>query len=442
MLTKEENEQLTRVGPGTLMGELMRHYWMPSLLSSELPDPDGSTLRVRLLGENLVAFRDSNGNVGLLGAHCPHRGAPLFYGRNEESGLRCIYHGWKYDVEGNCVDMPNEPPESNFKDRIHHIAYPCQERGGVVWTYMGRINPPPPLPDLEWNIVPEEQRYISKRVQFCNFAQALEGDIDQSHNSFLHAPNTQLKAGVGEGKRVDLWRKVDTHPRFQVEDTDYGLLIGAQRDADENFHYWRITQFLFPFNTFTGPYGENPTRQGRAWIPMDDETTMLLAINFHPTRALTEAEISRLRAGAGAGFVGDDNFLPHSSDPGGAWRPKARQENEYNFDRALQRTTFFSGIPEFWAQDAAVQEGMGPIFDRTKEHLGGSDTAIIRVRRRLIDAAKASLAEGVPPPGATDPSVFRVRGAAVILPNDADWVKDTEELRKLIPGVNQSAPGR
>ncbi len=442
MLTQEENEQLCRVGPGTLMGELMRQYWIPGLLSSELPKGDGATLRVRLLGENLVAFRDSNGKIGMLGAHCPHRGAPLYYGRNEEGGLRCIYHGWKFDVDGKCMDMPNEPPESNFRDKIQHIAYPCRERGGVIWTYMGRVDPVPSLPDLEWNMVLEDQRYLAKRVQNCNFAQALEGDIDQSHNSFLHASNTQLKQGVGDGKGVDLWRKLDTHPRFQATDTEYGVLIGASREVGKDSVYCRITQFLFPFHTMTGPYGENPTRQSRAWIPVDDETTILFSANFHPLRPLTEMEISRMRNGAGAGFVGDEHFLPPSTEPGGAWRPKGRAENDYFFDRSLQQTKFFSGIPEFWAQDAAVQEGMGPIYDRTKEHLGTTDAAIIRVRHRLIDSAKVSLTEGIPAPGSQEPSIYRVRGAAAVFPKHTDWVEGTKELRKIIPGINQSAPGR
>lgn len=442
MLTREENEILTRVGPGTVMGEFMRQYWMPALLSSELPEPDAATLRVRLLGEDLVAFRDTQGKIGLLGAHCPHRGAPLFYGRNEESGLRCIYHGWKYDVAGRCVDMPNESPESNFKDRIQHKAYPCRERGGIVWAYMGKLQPPPELPGLEWTLTPENQRHLAKRVQFCNYAQALEGDLDQSHNSFLHAGADQLKDDPTEKEGVEAWRKKDKHPRFSVTDTNYGVLIGASRAAGEDSCYWRLTQFLLPFHTMTGPYGENPTRQARAWVPMDDESTMLFAINFHPLRPLTAKELARLRAGSGAGFVGEQNFLPPINEPGGAWRPAARRENDYGFSRELQRTKFFSGIPEFWAQDAAVQEGMGPIYDRTQERLGMSDSGIVQVRRRLIEGSKAFMAEAAPPPGAVNPDWYRVRGAAAILKNDADWVEDTEEIRRFIPGTNPSAPER
>src|SRR5215212_3111106 len=165
MLTKEENELLTQVGPGTPMGDLMRQYWIPMLLSSELAEPDGPPLRMRLLGEELITFRDSNGQVGLLGANCPHRGAGLFFGRNEEAGLRCVYHGWKFDTTGACVDMPSEPAESNFKHKVKTTAYPCVENGGIVWTYMGTEDPPPPLPDLEVTRVRDDQRFQWKRVQ-------------------------------------------------------------------------------------------------------------------------------------------------------------------------------------------------------------------------------------------------------------------------------------
>src|SRR5712692_2506385 len=169
MLTREENELVTRVGPGTPMGQALRCYWLPALLAEEISAPDCPPVRVRLLGEDLVAFRDTEGPGGLLGAHCPHRGASLFFGRNEECGLRCVYHGWKYDVAGRCVDMPSEPEESTFKDRVQITAYPCAERGGVIWTYMGPPDRQPALPELEWALLPERQRYVSKRLQECNW---------------------------------------------------------------------------------------------------------------------------------------------------------------------------------------------------------------------------------------------------------------------------------
>ncbi len=443
MLSSEENELLTHVGSGTPMGVLMRQYWLPTLISTELV-PDGDVLRIRLLGEDLLAFRDTEGRVGIVGPNCAHRGADLFYGRNEESGLRCVYHGWKYDVHGNCVDMPSEPPESNFRDKVHHLSYPAQERHGVVWVYMGRLTEPPPLPELEWNMLPEEQRHVAKRIQFCNWAQAVEGEIDQSHVSFLHTAGDQLKIEAADRARsgVNAWRKRDKHPRFHVKDTEYGVLIGAQRDADEGMSYWRLTQFLLPFYTMTGPYGDNPTRHTRCWVPVDDHTTMVFAANYHPLRALTEKEVGRLRAGSGAGFVGDPNFLPPSNAPFGSWIPKASRANDFFFDRSSQQTDHFSGIPEFWAQDAGMQEGMGPIYDRAREHLGTSDTAIIRVRRALLHAAKALLEDEEPPAGALRPDIYRVRGAAALLSQDADWIAETEAIRELVPGVNPSAPGR
>src|SRR4051812_4507368 len=178
MLSKENNETLSRVGPGTPMGALLRRYWLPLLLSSELPEGDGAPLRVKHLSETLIAFRDTDGQVGLVAENCPHRGASLFFGRNEEAGLRCVYHGWKFDSSGSCVDMPNEPPESNFKHKVKVTAYPCRERNGIIWAYLGPVGDEPPLPEIEWAVLPESQRYISKRVQECSWVQGFEGGID------------------------------------------------------------------------------------------------------------------------------------------------------------------------------------------------------------------------------------------------------------------------
>jgi hypothetical protein len=365
----------------------------------------------------------------------------LFFGRNEENGLRCVYHGWKFDVDGQCVDMPNprcggvdSPAESNFRDKIQHTAYPAIEAGGVVWVYMGEQRPTPALPGLEWIDVPPEQRFTAKRMQYCNWVQAVEGEVDQSHVSFLHR---QLTSGSVTGRpNVDRIRTLDTHPRFSAVDTDYGVLIGAARDAGDGTDYWRITQFLLPFWSMTGPYGENPSRQTRAWVPMDDENVMVFSVTFHPLRPLEEHEIARMRAGSGAGYVGEANFLPPTSVPGGAWRPEARASNDYLVDRARQKTDLYSGIPEFWAQDAAMQESMGPIYDRSGEHLGTSDLGIIRVRQRLLREVKNLEALGGPPAGVQRPAVYQVRGAAALLPRNADWIQATGELRRVIAGLN------
>src|SRR5690349_3723575 len=219
MLSRELNELITRVGPGTPMGNVLRRYWMPALLSNEVPNADSDPVRVRLMGEDLVAFRDTNGTVGLIQNNCPHRGASLFFGRNEENGLRCVYHGWKFDASGQCIDMPNEPAESDFKNKVKAVAYPCVERNGLVWTYMGPRQTPPPLPDLEANNLPDGEYSVSAIQRECNYLQGLEGDIDTSHFSFLHfgaaGPET------AEPGTFHYYALTDRAPRYQVLDTEY-----------------------------------------------------------------------------------------------------------------------------------------------------------------------------------------------------------------------------
>src|SRR5437867_1080720 len=318
MLSKADNELITRVGPGTPMGNLMRQYWIPVLFSWEL-EADGPPERVRLLGEDLIAFRDSSGQPGLLAAHCPHRGASLFFGRNEEAGLRCVYHGWKFDVTGACVDMPSEPAESNFKDKIHHTAYPCEERGGVIWTYMGPLTPPPPLPNLEWMSLPEEHRWMAKRVQDSNWLQAIEGEVDQSHVSFLHSylnPTDGPASAVGGPRtNVALIRAADKHPRFETVETDYGVMIGSGREAGDDQRYWRVTQFLMPFHTMTGPYGPNPTRGWRCWVPIDDTHVYVMGATFHPLRPFSAEEKERMAQRANVYYISPRYQAPTTSEP-------------------------------------------------------------------------------------------------------------------------------
>src|SRR5262249_2706389 len=261
MLSAEDNELLCRIGRGTVMGDLVRQYWLPCLPSAELPAADGPPVKVRLLGEDLVAFRDSNNAVGLMAANCPHRGASLFFGRNEECGLRCVYHGWKFDVTGRCVDMPNEPEDSTFKDRVRARAYPCREVNGVIWTYMGSRAVPPPLPAFEINTLPGEQVYPPlMMLEECNWAQALEGNIDSSHIDFGHA-----KLDGGSKQRGPLPR--DKRPRLEVLPTDYGACYSARRQWDVDGLYWhRITQFILPFFTMIAASDPHIV-QARAWVP-------------------------------------------------------------------------------------------------------------------------------------------------------------------------------
>jgi len=446
MLSKSDNEFLTRVGPGTPMGDMLRQYWHPFLYPYER-EPAGPPLRIRLLTEDLGAFRDTTGKVGLVQSNCPHRGASLFFGRNEESGLRCVYHGWKFESNGACVDMPNEPPESNFRHKIQITAYPCVEKGGMVWTYMGPLNPPPPMPNLEFLDVNDDQRFYWKRVQTSNWVQAMEGDIDQSHNSFLHTwlnPSNDNSAR----SRITQIRALDTHPVFEVVDTDYGVCIAARRDSSEENWYIRVTQFLLPNHTMTGPYGENPMRTWRGWVPIDDENTLVHGVNFHPLRPLVDSERGggSRRAAAANGYrvrgnvfyVEPEDRAPATSRPFGAWYPIDSIENDLRIDREVQKTLTFSGIPVFWAQDGGTQLSMGKIFDRSKEHLGTTDLGIIATRRALMRAARNLRERGVTPPGVENPDMYQVRGAAMEIKRGSSWFEASQELRKVIPGVNQA----
>lgn len=424
MLSREDNDILTRVGPGTFMGDLMRRYWVPVALSGELP-AGGRTKRVRLLGESMVAFRTARGEPGLLDEFCSHRRVSLYFGRVEDDGLRCCYHGWKYGLDGRCLEMPNEAPETDFKHTVRHRAYPCRERGGVVWAFMGDPAHLTGLPDFEWLGLPENQRFISKYYQHSNYFQAMEGGIDSSHISFLHAPLDSAdraslesieKAGFGVGSAVET---SDRSPRFEVVDTDYGVMIGARRNIGGDRYYWRITQFLMPFYTMPPPQDEDPILHSHAWVPADDEHLVNWTITWHPTRPLKEEEVAALNAGMSAHITA---YGPPTNGPYGDIRPAAGPDGDYGMDWEAHRDRMFCGIPGFGMQDRAMTESQGPIYDRTRERLGTSDTAIVRVRRCLIDSARTLRSEQCDPPG-RDPKLHRVRAASIRLPQDAAWVE-------------------
>ena len=425
MLTREDNELLCRVGPGTPMGVLMRHYWLPVLYSSDL-GADGPPQRVRLLGEDLVAWRNTDGSTGLMRDACPHRGASMFFGRNEENGLRCVYHGWKFDAGGACTDMPNEPAESNFKHKIRATAYPTQEHGGIVWCHLGAATPPPPFPHLEWATLPHEQvRHAWRAIRECNWVQNMEGDLDTSHAYFLHS---RLRAE--DPNTVGLYHP-DRAPRLEVLDTDYGVMYASQRTEGDDAYYWRTTQFLFPcFTMFpASPEGIVP---GHMWVPMDDETTIIWCFAFSPLRPFTPQERDGYAINGDANEVWKPNAGPGEVRPNlqgvpyvNAW-PVLNRRNEYGIDRQTQRSRNYTGIPTIPLQDGAMTETMGAIVDRSKEHVGSADGMMIRVRRRLIRAAKALRDAGTPPPGMGQPEIFRVRSCSAVLHKDWSW---TERLR-------------
>ena len=435
MLSREDNELLCRVGTDTPVGALLRQYWIPALLSSELPERDGAPVRVRLLGENLIAFRTTSGKIGLIQNHCPHRGASLFFGRNEEEGLRCVYHGWKYDCEGACVDMPSEPAESNFKSKVRATAYPCVERNDVIWTYMGPRRTPPPLPDIEPNMLPRSEYAVQKVLRECNWFQALEGDIDTSHLGFLHLG--AVKPAQTTPGTFDYYNVADRAPKYEVVDTEFGTSYGAYRPAEADSYYWRIAHYLFPFFTMipTGILGMQILV--RAWVPVDDNHVMFWSIAAPRSRVGNGATggASGLNAGgrpvASAGArPGGFEFQPDGSDWLGKFRLAQHKDNDYLIDREAQRTTSFTGIAGIHQQDQAVTESMGPIYDRSQEHLGTSDAMVIRTRRRVLNAARALRDSAATPPGVDNPEVYRHRSGGVVLPRDADWLEATKGLRQ------------
>ena len=437
MLTVEENELLTRVTGDAPMARVLRSFWLPFLFSWEVT-PGGPPLRVRLFGENLIAFRGEDGTIALVGEHCPHRRASLYFGRNEDDGIRCLYHGWKFNGAGACVDMPSEPDESNFKAKVAIPAYACVERCGVVWTYMGpHQSAPPPLAHLEWMELPESHYVGGKRVQPTNWAQALEGEIDQSHVSFLHSTPEPSRNGY---RNVDRIRAADKHPHFEIVEMPYGHCIAAGRDTPEGQKYWRITQQLLPAFAMTGPYGPDPKRMWRSWVPIDDENVLVLGLQFHPLRPLTNDERESALARSSVWNISEKFRAKPSSRAFGNWYATATLENDYFQDREAQRATSFSGIPEFWAQDASMQVSMGTVCDRSQEHLGTSDLAIIAVRKRLLAAAKAMQTDGTIPVESMRPEAYAVRSDAVILDPGVSWFEATRERRVAVAGTNPDCP--
>ena len=405
MLSKEDNERLTRVGIDTPMGKTMRRYWMPALLSWELPEPDCPPVRVKLLGEELVAFRATDGTIGMIEEFCPHRRASLWLGRNEENGLRCVYHGWKFDTAGRCVEQMNEPREFAAKVRI--TAYPTVEQGGVIWTYMGPAEKQPPAPNFAWTQAQEGQRFASKVVEECNWLQALEGGIDTSHFTIMH--RALKKNPVHSGIDIDNPGIKSGAPAVEVDITDYGYAYFGVRPLGEDQQYVRGYHFIMPFTQLRPPGPKRQQTHGHYWVPIDDENCMVW--NFYHThdgRPIAED----VDGGAG-------NELGLDVDTENGFRSLRNKSNDWMIDREVQKTDTFTGIKGINAQDRAVQESMGRIVDRSKEHLGPADRAIIATRKILLEAVAVVEAGG--DPSGTGTSYYEVRAAEATYPKDDDW---------------------
>jgi phenylpropionate dioxygenase-like ring-hydroxylating dioxygenase large terminal subunit len=431
MLSLEHNDVLTRVGPGTPMGELMREYWIPACLPQELV-ADATPTRLMLLGEKLIAFRDSTGRIGILDHRCPHRCASLFFGRNEQAGIRCAYHGWKFDVEGNCLDMPNIPEDQRFTDRVKAKAYKVAEHGGIVWTYMGKRKVPPPLPSLEALMLPEDERIVACHQRDCNYLQSLEGDIDTSHFSFLHIGS--IEPDDVDPNNLHRWCLIDRAPRYHVRETDWGTMYTAYRPAGPGQTFHRVAHFMFPFFSLVpdGTFGD--MIQATLSVPLDDSHTMTYNLSW------TKRELGLRHFKDGSPFpgaTGQREFLPATDDWLGRWRLVANRGNNYQIDRELQRSgASFSGIDGIGQQDQAMVESMEGlaegIVDRSFEHLAPSDRMIAMTRRRLIEAAQAHQKDGSVPATVDRPDITRTaRGGSFVAPENMDWLDAyAEQLRK------------
>lgn len=429
MTNAAEGSLLTRVGPGTPMGRLMRRYWLPALKSSELVR-DGAPVRLMLLGERLIAFRDSDGRVGVMDHRCPHRGASLFLGRNEAGGIRCTYHGWKFAVDGRCTDMPSVPPDREFRAKVRAGAYRAVERAGLVWVHMGdpegdpagEAASAPPLPELEALDIPEEELGLALVLRECNWLQALEGDIDTSHFGFLHAGHVDpASLPEDEALRDTITSRA---PEYRIADTPWGTQYAAHRPASGGGGtYWRFGTFMFPFWTQqpSSPFAGNVN--ARAWVPLDDGHTMFVFLWWKRGVTAMTGPPPRHRDGSTVGGMGRGNdLLPNTTDWLGRFRMAANPRNDWGIDRAAQASgAIYSGIEGVHLQDQAITESMGPIVDHGFEHLAPSDQMIARTRRRLL-LALGAMERGEAPPGAAEPGLYRgVRSGFLVSAETADW---------------------
>lgn len=415
MLTPEENELLCRVEGEAPMGQIMRRHWLPACLSEEVEEPDGDPVRVRLLGEDLVAFRDTDGRVGVLDEMCPHRRASLVLGRNEECGLRCLYHGWKMDVDGNVLEMSSEPPESKMTEKVKHKAYPTHEAAGFVWVYMGPPDEQPEFTAPVFQPTPDTKVSISKVIIDCNWAQILEGAIDSAHSSSLHSTDMVPARTTGAEATDTLWLRpsTDKAPRLQVQKTRFGFRYAAIRRPikDAKTHdYVRTTLFIAPYTVQIPP--NNQYDIAILHVPIDDTHTAFHFIAWGDAATTPDTESWRKFLGTQIGLDVDKSFRKF----------RTRENNYWQDRRIMQLGTSFTGIKGIPNQDIAMWETMGPIADRTHDRLGASDLAIVEFRRQMLQAAK-TMQQGGTAIGAEEPRIphYKLKSFQGVVTKETDW---------------------
>lgn len=432
---QDSHNTITAVGAGTPMGNLFRRFWLPALLVEELPAPDGPPVRIRILGEDLIAFRDTTGHVGILGAYCTHKMAPLFFGRNEDCGLRCVYHGWKFNVLGECVDIPNIVPPDNFaalKQKAAIKSYPVQEAGGIAWVYMGPKEVMPELPAMEWLTLPPSYVKTDRWLHRSNWLQAAEGEVDTSHISFLHS---MLQFGDDAPDRLRLAQ--DGAPQITLKETDYGFIYGSRRNFNGQY-YWRVTQWMLPMWSAIPGSLDDFVGAGRAWVPIDDYHTTAFSYQYRIDRPFTRRELDAIAAGGGFPPRGKwgSTRLPHGYVID-TFLPDANIGNDYMIDRSVQRTDSYTGIWGINEQDRALQESMPSIeghlgvVDRSGEHLVKSDLPVLTARRMLTKLAR-DLANGTQP-RAANREACGVRAISMVSP-----IADFDEFMQVHGGLTRA----